>query len=77
VIARGRKSDTHLSDGINTGSNPPISHKKLQKPIPRSKTAEYRRAYNQRRRDERTNTVRPMTEVLNPNNVQNQAYFEG
>ena len=75
VIAKGRKSDTHLSDGINTRSNPPISHMEIQRPVPRSRTAEYRRAYNQRRRDERANNVRPMTEVLNPNSVHNQGYY--
>jgi hypothetical protein len=75
VIAKGRKSDTHISDGINTRSNPPISHMEIQRPVPRSRTAEYRRAYNQRRRDERANNVRPMTELLNPNSVHNQGYY--
>jgi hypothetical protein len=49
-------------------------HTELKSKIPKSKNPEYVSGYNARRKDEKKK-VRPLVEVLNPNNPYNKGYF--
>jgi hypothetical protein len=78
AVTRARTSGIQEHTGVltrNIRREVGEAHTELKSKFPKSKDPEYVSGYDARRRDQKNNKVRPLVEVLNPDNAYNRGYF--